>query len=90
MVASDVETSVAANGVRENVLACTGGALDLKLSSNHPQHHYQEKRGRKDWSTLRKIANLVLTRVTHTEELQTPPTVEGRIMIFTMFYNDVL
>ena len=28
MVASDVETSVAANGVRENVLACTGGAFD--------------------------------------------------------------
>ena len=27
MVASDVETSVAANGVRENVLACTGGAI---------------------------------------------------------------
>ena len=36
MVASDVETSVAANGVRENVLACTGGALDLKLSSESP------------------------------------------------------
>ena len=36
MVASDVETSVAANGVRENVLACTGGAFDnfvTKLSS---------------------------------------------------------
>ena len=27
MVASDVETSVAANGVRENVLACTGGPI---------------------------------------------------------------
>ena len=31
MVASDVETSVAANGVRENVLACTGGAIDFVI-----------------------------------------------------------
>ena len=43
MVASDVETSVAANGVRENVLACTGGGTDINfviiIILNHPHPH---------------------------------------------------
>ena len=96
MVASDVETSVAANGVRENVLACTGGDIDIGINflivivmpnhhhphpypSNHPQHDDQEtRRGEKDSLTLRRIASLQLTRVTPTEELPTPQTVEGK------------
>ena len=79
MVASDVETSVAANGVRENVLACTGGGTDIGIliviilnhhphhhhyHPNHHQHDHQETRGgKKDSLALRRIASLQSTRV---------------------------
>ena len=103
MVASDVETSVAANGVRENVLACTGGGTDIDvaivLTPNHPhphpyhpnhhQHDHQETRGgEKDRLTLMRIASLRSTRVVPTEEIPPSPSMEGQMMIADQKYEN--
>ena len=99
MVASDVETSVAANGVRENVLACTGGALQTCVVNIAPrkhtlylhdfqhdnQYHHKETRGRKDSQALalKRIVSLQSTRGGAIEEILKSLTVEGEIILKT-------
>ena len=95
MVASDVETSVAANGVRENVLACTGGALQTCVVNIAPrkhtylhdfqhdnQYHHKETGGRKDSQALalKRIVSLQSTRGGAIEEILKSLTVEGEII----------